>query len=429
MNPNLAELINDYKTEKIVPFVGAGLSIPFGVPSWANLIREIANPYCIGNLEWLKNLIETDLGNNDFWKAIDNLLEYTSLNESSLNEKVADIIFNKQKNIDDDELHNYKDLSKMNFNLYLTTNYENYLQEYLRFRRTPVLLRDIDFNTQNLIDRQQIFQLHGNISNSGTIVLSRASYKKLYDDKKYNQLFGLITGTNKLLFLGFSFDDQFIKALISGHKEVFNGEHYILLNQPTIQQEKELSDKYGLKVIPYNAEKSTHTIEIRKILNTIKNSIEKQESNETEKSQLSPKKIRGTGLSAFKQNLQQNLFYRKLELENIDIDVVKLCATFYVAAEQYIRDLNDLGMSIDVVDIILGQVFMEHHETLVEEYKVYGDSVMFVQSVHKKLEDLDSSRYIDLIESNTSTKSENKGFVHVLADNENEDIWWGNKRL
>ncbi|ARK29051.1 SIR2 family NAD-dependent protein deacylase [Halalkalibacter krulwichiae] len=425
MSAHIEELRKEYHDGNIVPFIGAGLSIPFNVPSWGELIEAIAQKYSIGELEWLKQAIKLDLTKYDYWGAIDMLKKYGVL-EEDIQEEIVELILQKQIKVSDKLKHNYYDLSEMNFNLYLTTNYENLLQNHLNFDLQPILLKDIDFNTQKLFKQRRVCHLHGVISNAGSIVISKSSYNKLYDDKKYDELLKLVTGNRTILFMGFSFDDQFIKTLIREHKESFKGVHYILLNNPETATVDELRKEYGLRTIEYDANKSSHSNEIRKILKAIAEPIKKK--SDLGKN-IESSVIKGAGLKDFKKSLEGNLFYKKLKLENINSDLIELSSAFYVAAEEYIREMKKLGMPIDVIDIILGQVFIEYKDKYIDTYKERGNSEEFLKVVHKSLETIELGRYQELLTNNKSNKNENRGFVHILADDETEEIWWGRERF
>ncbi|MGD6777698.1 SIR2 family protein [Sutcliffiella horikoshii] len=431
MSVHLEGLRKDYHNGNIVPFIGAGLSIPFKIPSWGDLIENITEKYAVGEIAWIKKAVETDLKNHDYWGAIDVLKKYAPIEEEDIQESVVELIQKKQIKIEDNQLHNYSDLSQMNFNLYLTTNYEHLLQQFLKLEIQPILLKDILFNTQNMFDQRRICHLHGTTSNSGTIVLSRESYKELYENKKYDDLLKLVTGTKKILFMGFSFDDQFIKTLIKEHKESFKGTHYILLNNPSEKKIKEMRSEYGLLTIPYNVENSTHPEEVRKILQYISNPISEDddESSNSGSNKISSSVVVGAGLKSLQKNLEGNTFYKKLKLENINQSLIDLSSAFYIAADEYIREMRKLGMPIDVVDLILGQVFIEYTEKYVDTYSKHGDSEEFLKIVHISLENIDYGRYKALLKDNITNKYENKGFVHILADDEDKEIWWGEERF
>lgn len=430
MEPNLKLLIEAYKKSNVVPFIGSGLSIPFKIPSWEFLIRELANLYASDGNDWVLDVIEADLKGYDYWRAIDTLKHYKMLDDLEIQEKVVELILSKQDiNLEESE-HNYSDLRKLNCKLYLTTNYDYLLQEYLKFALMPINLSGLDINTQNLFEHQRVCHLHGSISNPGTIVLSRKSYDDLYSDKKYDDFLKLITGTKTLFFLGFSFDDLYIRSMIKEHKESFKGVHYILLDNPSQEITRTLKEEYRLNVISYDSSKSTHQQEIRNVLHTIVDSINDVGSDAS--SEKSEKKIPGAGLDSLTKgtsNFEDNLFYRKLAIENVDKDLRDLCTIFYIAADEYIRDMKRMGISLKAIDYILGQVFLEYKTEYLEQYKEHGNSKELIKSVHKKLELIDYRRYQGEINEYLSNKNENKGFIHLLADDGQKDIWWGSERI
>lgn len=313
MDANLSRLKKDYQEGKIVPFVGAGLSVPFKVPTWKMLIENITEKYAVGKRAFVKDAVEMDLRSNNYWGAIEALKLYASVTEKDIQTEIVTLIKENQISLENNNLHNYLDIANMDFKLYLTTNYENLLHEYVKCDTLPILLKDIDFSTQGIFDDKRIFHLHGYTSNPGSIVISKESYLHLYNNKKYDRLLSVITGTKKLLFMGFSFDDQFVSALIKDHKEHFKGDHYIVLNNPTEEKIRELREEYGLITIDYQAEGSSHTEEIRKILNQIAD-------NKGHDNLRSPDTIIKTGAPIIleKEVVEQNISYERISLDGFE---------------------------------------------------------------------------------------------------------------
>ncbi|WP_342426799.1 SIR2 family protein [Paenibacillus sp. FSL L8-0158] len=429
MSLHLENLRKDYHADKVVPFIGAGLSVPFKVPTWGNLINEITQKYAVGNKAFITEAVKWHLDTNDYWGAIDELKKFANILDEDIQEAIVALIKERQVKLTDKNSHNYSDLGKMKFKLHLTTNYENLLNSYLDCDHIPILLKDIDFNTHRLFDEKRVCHLHGFTSNAGTIVLSRQSYEKLYEEKKYDNILKLVTGTKKLLFMGFSFDDQFIQKLIQDHKDYFKVTHYILLCDPPEEKIRVLREEYGLLTIPYSTEGSSHPLEIRKILNIVSQPFDPIDENRTlTDGGTGHSVIVGAGLSDINQDVESNLFYRKLRLEDVDTGTVELAKLFYIAAEKYIRQLKKSGMHISVIDAIFYKVFGKYKERYVDTYKQYGNSHEFVTVVHKSLETIDFGRYAELFKENKSDDNENRGLIHLLAD-ENNEIWWGDKRL
>ena len=433
MEPNLISLKRNYNEDKIVPFIGAGLSIPFEIPSWNDLIREICATYSTGNLETLlPAAVQWHLNENDYWGAIDEIKKYTFLTDQDLQKQIVKLIKARKKHLSDDAAHNYKDLTKLKCKLFLTTNYENLLYEYLKCDTVPILLKELDFSSQDIFDTRRICHLHGYTSNPGSIVISKSSYDSLYTDEKYGDILKAITSNKHMLFLGFSFDDKFVSNLILDYKKHLQGIHYILLNNPSQERIRELREKYGLITISYDTTNSSHTIEIRKILESLTND-ESNSINEsfegTEESTGKETAFLGVGLSDLKTNLSDRLFYKKLKLESIDEDNIELSTLFYIASERYIRFLRNEGISLNVIDMLLGKVFIKYREKYVEVYKKCGNSEQFLNIVHGSLEVLDLGRHTDFLKDVQSDENENRGLIHLLAEDDSLNVWWGKERF
>lgn len=426
MSVNLESLCKDYCNDNIVPFVGAGMSMPFNIPNWGDLIREITSKYAVDDLEFVKLAVEQDLNRYNYWNAINALKQYAEVQEEDIQEYITETIKQKNKKIADDSLHNYSDLKNMNFKLFLSTNYESILHKYLDCTLDPILLKDIDFSTQTLFNDRRVCQLHGTISNSGSIVISEESYRKLYNDKKYENILRLITGTKKILFLGFSFDDQFIRTLIKEHKDFFKVKHYIVLANPSKEKVKELREEFGLLTIPYDAKSNSHVEGIREILNKMQ-SFSLDISEKTIKV-ASSNIIVGAGIDDLQKDVASNLFYRKLKIEQIDESLIDLSAAFYVASEEYIRELKNAAIPLNVINMMLRKVFTKYKERYADTYTKYGDSEEFLTIVHSSLKRLDDVRLKQLLKDNLADEDEIRGLIHLLAEDEKLEVWWGGNR-
>ncbi|WP_199926727.1 SIR2 family NAD-dependent protein deacylase [Brevibacillus brevis] len=290
LDHKIAQLKKLYSEGKLIPFIGSGLSYPFDIPTWEGLIKELL---CYVP-DKLQPSIEFDLETHDYWSAVDNIKKYANFSEFEVQEKVKDLIENRVKKEVNIEDHNYGDLGKMKFNTFLTTNYDDLLYQYLEGEKYyPIDLSSATVKSTELHNtdrKKRIWHLHGSLSNTGSIVLSREGYKQVYSQEKYRTLFSTLLGNNTLLFLGFSFEDQYIKQLIKDYKPYFNNTHYILLSNPSAERIRELKEECGLEVIPLYIKDSTRVKEIRKLLQAIdlhqtstNTSMHSSEANELKK--------------------------------------------------------------------------------------------------------------------------------------------------
>jgi hypothetical protein len=154
MDFNLINLNSDYLDGNVVPFIGAGLSVPFKVPTWKELIEDITEKYAIGEFSFVKEAVKVLLDRNDYWGAIDLIKQFLNLNDQEIQELIVDIIEDKITDIDN-SLHNYVDIGLMDFKLYLTTNYEGLLYKFMNCETYPMLLKDIDFIHKSYLIRKE----------------------------------------------------------------------------------------------------------------------------------------------------------------------------------------------------------------------------------------------------------------------------------
>ena len=164
------------------------------------------------------------------------------------------------------------------------------------------------------IEGKRIFHLHGSISYSSSIVISQDKYMELYKNDVYKALFSIFSGVKTFLFIGFSFDDVFIQNIIKDNNEAFKSKHYIILENPTDENIIFLKQKYNLETISYDPSKTSHQIEIRKIIDEIcsdKIYTNKKELDDTETI------IDKLPNREDMQKLENNLFCKKLRIENI----------------------------------------------------------------------------------------------------------------
>lgn len=274
MNNHIEKLRKIYKDGDLIPFIGAGLSIPFDVPGWGKLIKDCALSMGIEDVKGKSfiNVIDHNLDEYDYWEAVRCIKKYLHRSEEDIQEYIVSTINRNIVTEIDDKFNNYKDLAKYDFGIYITTNYDHIMQKYLDTNFMPMNLKDFNSNSQYLLKEKEIkriFHLHGNISDSSSIVISEEKYNELYKDNKYRMLFSLFSGAKTFIFMGFSFNDIFIQKIIKDNNEFFKTKHYIILEDPTDEKIKLLKEQYNLETIAYYTNDSSHPEEIRKILNSI----------------------------------------------------------------------------------------------------------------------------------------------------------------
>ncbi|PEF75624.1 SIR2 family protein [Bacillus pseudomycoides] len=247
------EYIDNYnllieKINKIVPFLGSGVSIPLGLPDWGGLIWEMKEKL---SRQEDQEYFETLMKQGDFLSALDLVLGYSpSLNtESRIKEYVSKRIRDDFKGDVDDSLHNIKDILNLNSDFVITTNYDNALSHYKKGYATAKTTDDIE-NLQDLFDekQQQVIHFHGMADRKKTMIVTRQDYDDFYDNQKTKDILNGIMAGKPLIFIGFSFKDLYFQDLYTRIRTNIGGEHFIILPNLHPRENKQLSNR-GLRPI------------------------------------------------------------------------------------------------------------------------------------------------------------------------------------
>lgn len=422
------QLKSKYQEKKIIPFIGAGLSIPFQLKPWPDLINELKESL-LKPIYW--DAVDFDLESKNYQAAIESIKKYGYISDQPIQEKIS-IDYSLRKDDSGNFVdNNYLDLKKDNFKVYLTTNYDRLLDDYLPEINGFKSLTEYTSSVPRLFENEKekyLFHIHGCVSNPDSIVISSQKYDEVYSNERFDSYMRAFSSNYSFLFLGFSFDDVFVKELVKNHKEFFQGTHYMMTSSDSVdsQTRDSLSKEYGIHIIEYNTKDSSHAEEIRKLLTEIT-----EEQSEIENGKDDPIVYPAVGIEELltkEIDYEDNLFYRKLQLANIGEDLREVSKYFYIAAEKFIRKSKKFGLPKEFIDGILAEVFMIYKEKYSQIYFREGkSSEELLIEIHKNLHQINIDRLVN--ESNKPTGSENKGFIHVLADDGEKEIWWGSDRL
>ncbi|MBK5431658.1 SIR2 family protein (plasmid) [Bacillus mycoides] len=418
-----------YADKKLIPFVGAGLSYPFKIPTWGQMIKEISNRFKDDESFHKPVVALIEKGDYDF--ALQYLMNIYSLTERDIQEEIKNIIREKRIQLDAPRSHNYVDLANLDFNTVVTTNYDDFLRTYLGQKGfiaqnlCSTTISAEELNDQSFTKR--IWHLHGDIHDTGTIVMTNQKYQDLYSNNKFERFFSLLYANYHFLMIGFSFDDEYIKNFFESYVTDYHSKHYLILNKPSQSLIQDLNSRYRVEVLSYEATTDEeHVIEIRKLLEEIS---KKKDSGEIDNSSSS-------GGSHFlekleledKEELDRSLFCKKIKLEEIDKFTLELSKDYFFQAESYLRYLRRNNYEEGFIRSLLRIVDIKYKELYKAEYLPKGESQILIDSVHSALNSVNYGRYEEQMHKIKPLESENKGFVHILADDIKEDVWWGEKR-
>lgn len=229
------------KDDSLVIFVGAGMSMPFGFPSWTRLVQNILKDIKDdGPFNFPYYLKQGD--NINIFKALNELehKEYNSRVKISLNKEITSI------KVDESKLGKHKKLWELCDKI-ITTNYDKVLEKP-KPEGVVVFSNGNEFQqSQSIKGNPFLYKIHGDIDNPDTCILFESDYKKLYKEGNSDlKTFDSLLLNKTILFIGFSLKDPFVAnqmEYLSNLYKGYNQEHYILQEIP------EDFSKYNVKSI------------------------------------------------------------------------------------------------------------------------------------------------------------------------------------
>ena len=253
-------LAKELEKEKLIIFVGAGVSKNSGLPNWNELIKEYAK----------------ELGNKKENFKSDEILKIPQKYFEKFGEIKYYEILNKifSGKYEPNSIHEV--LKKMNLNYIVTTNYDNLIETKIN---SYVVSEDTDlphYNTNTMV-----IKMHGDIVKKN-VVLKKSDYKNYETNFPLisTYLKGLFT-TNTILFIGYSFNDASVQQIMKWIRNILKNDtkqaFLVDLNSNTIIQDKnkeQLITRIPLKVLNNEYEKTLESF-LKKII-VKKNEISKE---------------------------------------------------------------------------------------------------------------------------------------------------------
>ena len=223
-------LCNSFSSKRLIPFVGAGMSIPTGMPSWKKFLIDLC-PRTRIPVDEIKKM----LGRGAFEDAAS--AQFSEMPDKQFNR----IFHNRYRKLDTKPIVGpIKFLPDLFQNLIITTNFDNILEE---------LYKSCDLDFKHILKGQSIdeyrlhkvdsgkflLKIHGDYRIKSSRVLTKEEYDRFYakDSVAIKEL-SLIISNNNLLFIGCSLtNDRTMKLLkkLADHDENFSN-HYAFLLDP-----------------------------------------------------------------------------------------------------------------------------------------------------------------------------------------------------
>lgn len=193
---NLQDLIEAMNNEKLIIFVGAGISQNSGMPSWNELIDPLRK----------------ELGFDDSEKDYLKIAQYYFVNYPDKYKSKINEIFGDLDTFQPNSLHELIQILEPEH--VITTNYDNLLETQLNSqeKKYSVIATDNDIPQAN--SKHQILKMHGDFSHNN-IVLNEDDYiRYAYNFPAISSLIESHLMNHTVLFIGYGLNDSTFKALL-----------------------------------------------------------------------------------------------------------------------------------------------------------------------------------------------------------------------
>ena len=210
---NALSLAESAKAGRLAIFIGAGVSIPSGAPSWGGLLEALA--------------VEAGMNDDDriYLKDVDFLDQPTILEE----EMGDELLFKKAIAKVINQSSRYTPAHVLLKSLQspaVTTNYDDLYGKAAESGSDDYAVPTLPWDSREMVVnrdtiKNSLLKLHGCVNHPETIVLSRSDYMR-YPDRS-QALRGRLQGmflTSEILFVGFSMTDDNVHKIIDDVRKV-----------------------------------------------------------------------------------------------------------------------------------------------------------------------------------------------------------------
>lgn len=204
----LPRLREAHQEGRLVPFLGAGFSIPLRLPSWADLVRHAGQelsfePDLFALHGTSPQLLSYYMGQRHDGRAL--LAHWMTRHFDA-----------EGPNARRRASPTHQAFAALDWHSVYTTNYDHHVEEALRDAGKPVAVCASleDFQAPRVKNAAVVVKFHGTLAHSDSLVLGEADYMERYAlDHPVDQRFRSDLLSNGFLFLGYSLRDANIRYL------------------------------------------------------------------------------------------------------------------------------------------------------------------------------------------------------------------------
>lgn len=207
---NLANLQQAYKDEKLMLFLGAGISTVLDLPNWSDLINLLAQ-----NCDYDPKIFNILANDNALILAefyyIKHHKKFGAL-RTKLDQKWHTL--ESMGKLKTSKFHEI--LATRNFQLIYTTNYDQWIEKAFELYEKPYQkITDILHISDAKKNTPQIIKFHGDFTDDNSIVLNESSYyRRMKFDDPIDVKFKSDLLNHSVLFMGYSLSDMNIRRVL-----------------------------------------------------------------------------------------------------------------------------------------------------------------------------------------------------------------------
>ncbi|MBH1499676.1 SIR2 family protein [Stenotrophomonas maltophilia] len=239
-----------------VIFVGSGISLWAGLPSWPGLLQEL-RAY-LERLELNTDLLSEELGRGSLLQAAS--YGFDKLSKSQIGDFVRSAC--RLGVAEPHDIH--RKIVALGPRCFITTNYDDLLEQALRATLPKRNLRIV--TNRQLTEMADIvharasdflFKLHGDAGDSDSIILTKEQYRQLLPHGERSaalEALKTILVSRPVLYLGFGLRDPdfgYVKDIISNTYRGGEREHYAVLPDVSGEEVDYWRRNYGLNLVGY----------------------------------------------------------------------------------------------------------------------------------------------------------------------------------
>ena len=259
-------LLKQLQESRVIPFVGAGLSVSAGLPSWEQLLRDLLQSDDCRCLPSVRLQIEQAIASREFELAAEAIAQ-------ALGDRFAGALraLLRRPGVAPTVMHRL--IASVAWPAIITSNYDDLLSESITTDLKKLTWQDdADLGSALRHGDPHLLFAHGCVDRPESIVITGAQYRECLRHPSYRTYFKTICSQYTLLFLGFSFSDRDVGWTLEDLRHEFGRSevpHFALMpaNVGTLRTEN-LKENFNIQVLPYGVENGSHS-DIERLMRSI----------------------------------------------------------------------------------------------------------------------------------------------------------------